>query len=63
MHANYDADGEDLHILFVCLFVCLFKVGITTDTMVYLKRPYTKEIKEKKKEKKKHEKKKIIHAK
>ena len=32
----------------VCLFACLFKVGISTDKMVYLKRSYAKGKKEKK---------------
>ena len=28
--------------LFVCLFICLFKVGSSTDKTVYLKRSYAK---------------------
>ena len=38
---------------FVCLFVCLFKVGISTDKTVYLKWSYAKGKKKEKKEKKK----------
>ena len=30
-----------------CLFVCLFKVGISTEKMVYTKRSYTKEMQKK----------------
>ena len=39
--------------LFVCLFVCLFKVGISTDKTVYLKRSCAKGKKKEKKEKNK----------
>ena len=47
-----------LHFRSVCLFVfclivCLFKVGISTDKTVYLKRSYAKGKKKEKKEKKK----------
>ena len=41
-----------------CLFVCLFKVGISTDKTVYLNRSYAKGKKKEKKEKKKSKRKK-----
>ena len=42
--------------MFVCLLACLFKVGISTDKTVYLKRSYAKGKKKEKKEKKKSKK-------
>ena len=41
----------------VCLFVCLFKVGISTDKTVYLKRSYAKGKKKKRKKRRKVKKK------
>ena len=43
--------------------VCLFKVGCSTDQLVYLKRSFTKVRKKGRKKRKKHEKEKIKHAK
>ena len=41
--------GQDFEVCLFCLFVCLFKEGISTDKMVYLKMSYAKEKKKKRK--------------
>ena len=45
--------GRPLISLFIYLFICLFKEGISTDKTVYLKRSYAKGKKKKRKKRRK----------